>query len=347
MTRALLIALLLLGAPALAGSVEVGVQIYKIFEPSAVSLAADGGRPMELTLVAEDGRRRTLRARAAEISCGGRSPLGVRLGAKTLSAASLEARPARPAGLIRAKVPRAARARPYQGWFRISELAGRCLIVNRVDLEAYVEATACRELGQAPPEALRAQAVLVRTWALARRGRHPDAGADFCDLTHCQVYEGHAACDGSARAAMAAVRGKVLLHEGALTDVAYASTCGGYIARAADSRRASDGLSASRAEAATVPTSATVRVTVCSSRSKTARCRSRTPARKSPPKALPPTAEETTDSMSGRAASRSSALRSTRSSVTFSATSERTAGDWRATVARSANWSEFTATWRT
>jgi hypothetical protein len=63
--------------------------------------------------------------------------------------------------------------------------------------------------------------------------------------------------------------------------------------------------------------------------------------------ARPPTTEETTDSMSGRAATRSLALASTSWSVTCVAINERTLSSCSAAVARLANWSESTAARRT
>jgi hypothetical protein len=82
---------------------------------------------------------------------------------------------------------------------------------------------------------------------------------------------------------------------------------------------------------------------VFSSRSKTARWTSRTPFRKAFVKAWPPMTEETMDWISGRAAIRSLAFLSTSSSVTRSATNDRTLPSCSATVARLANWSELVA----
>jgi hypothetical protein len=109
---------------------------------------------------------------------------------------------------------------------------------------------------------------------------------------------------------------------------------------------ASDGRTTFSAAATIVPASATVSVTVCWSRSNTARCTSRTPARKARVNAPPPTTDDTTDSISGRAASRSAWFASTSSSVTRWAITARTPSSVRAAVARLANWSESTAAWR-
>ena len=103
------------------------------------------------------------------------------------------------------------------------------------------------------------------------------------------------------------------------------------------SSRASDGRTSWSAAARTVPTSAIVSVTVLWSRLKSARWTSRTAVRHSPRKARPPTISEATDSMIGRAASRSAWFFSTTSSVICCATSERTLSSLSASVARLAN----------
>jgi len=96
------------------------------------------------------------------------------------------------------------------------------------------------------PEALKALAVTVRTYALKNRGRHAKDGYDFCSTTHCQrfvsgvrnpaVREGsvtdQALPDGRASdAIMEAVRstaGQVLLDDrGQLVEAYFGASCGG------------------------------------------------------------------------------------------------------------------------
>ena len=95
--------------------------------------------------------------------------------------------------------------------------------------------------------------------------------------------------------------------------------------RSRDSSRAASGGSSWRsAAAATMPTSASVSVTVSRSRWKTAPWTSRTARRNRLAKASPPTAPATADAISGRAVSRSGSRGSTSSSVTRSAIAVRT-----------------------
>lgn len=121
---------------------------------------------------------------------------------------------------------------------------GRALYaVNRVPLEDYVAGVVASEaLAGTPPEALRAQAVAVRSYAAAlagldrprdgARGPHTTEGYDFCDLTHCQSFRGTAV--GAAVEAARATQGLVLYSGSRVVAASYHSTCGGRTADPAD-----------------------------------------------------------------------------------------------------------------
>ncbi len=60
--------------------------------------------------------------------------------------------------------------------------------VATMDLDEYLKGVVPREMSPAwPAEALRAQAVAARSYAITGSG-HADAGADVCTTTHCQVW---------------------------------------------------------------------------------------------------------------------------------------------------------------
>ena len=124
------------------------------------------------------------------------------------------------------QVPRAEPTR------RILRLAtGR---VETVPLEEYVAAVLPSEIGgNAPPAALEAQAVAARSYAVARKGRHADQGADLCDGVHCQVFEGLARATASTRRAADATRGLVLVQKGRVIAAPFHAVCGGRTARPA------------------------------------------------------------------------------------------------------------------
>ncbi len=132
-------------------------------------------------------------------------------------------------GLWRIDVAGAA-PRVYRGEPSFAVNAGRLDIVVRMRTEDYVAAVVASETVPVTPlEALKAQAVVVRSFALAARGRHE--GADLCDLAHCQVLGGPAP-RGHRAAAIAATRatsGEVLLlASGRVAEAPFHAACGGH-----------------------------------------------------------------------------------------------------------------------
>lgn len=98
-------------------------------------------------------------------------------------------------------------------------------------VEAYLYGVVGAEMPPTwPAEALKAQAVVARTYAAARRAAHPHGkdGYDVCDEQHCQVYAGASREAASVRAAVDGTRGKILSFEGRPAQAFYASNCGGH-----------------------------------------------------------------------------------------------------------------------
>ena len=79
----------------------------------------------------------------------------------------------------------------YPGGADIQLMRGSMVVNNLVACEDYLRGVLPEEMPPDWPEdALKAQAVAARTYALKHRGRHEKDGYDLCDTTHCQVYEG-------------------------------------------------------------------------------------------------------------------------------------------------------------
>jgi stage II sporulation protein D len=73
---------------------------------------------------------------------------------------------------------------------RVKAQGGRLKVTARVEVEGYVAAVVHKELGNAPLEAKKAQAILARTYA-ARAIQDPrHEGAPLCDAQHCQAFAG-------------------------------------------------------------------------------------------------------------------------------------------------------------
>lgn len=110
--------------------------------------------------------------------------------------------------------------------------------MRSVTLEEYVAGVLAAESSiETEMEALKAQAVVSRTFALRNRGRHAQEGFDFCSTTHCQRYaltgNGGARPNTTAAAAraVAETRGEVLRDgQGQLVDSYFHASCGGMTA---------------------------------------------------------------------------------------------------------------------
>lgn len=119
-------------------------------------------------------------------------------------------------------------SRSYAGAMQVLARAGGMTLVNPVGIETYLKSVVPEEMPTDwPQEALKAQSVAARSFALHNRGRHGSAGYDLCTTTHCQVYTGTGAERSSANAALRATRGEVLLYHGQPIDALFHTDSGG------------------------------------------------------------------------------------------------------------------------
>lgn len=99
--------------------------------------------------------------------------------------------------------------------------------IIRMPREEYVAAVLAGEAGVLQSEeALKAAAVVARTYAFRFQGRHRDEGFDFCDTTHCQDLRLSAVSERVRRAAEA-TEGELLWHDGSAIAAFYHRHCGG------------------------------------------------------------------------------------------------------------------------
>jgi stage II sporulation protein D len=118
----------------------------------------------------------------------------------------------------------------YRGLAEVLRDRTGLTVVNRLGLEAYLLGVVSAEMGRRSSTegtALLAQAVVSRTYALRNLGRWRAQGFDLYATVADQVYGGVGAETPEGRTAVAATRGRVLTHNGALIDALYYSTCGG------------------------------------------------------------------------------------------------------------------------
>ncbi|HYL85415.1 MAG TPA: SpoIID/LytB domain-containing protein [Candidatus Angelobacter sp.] len=116
--------------------------------------------------------------------------------------------------------------RQYQGALRIRAIHGEVVPIVTMDLETAVASVVAAELTEdAPLEAMKAQAIVTRSYFLAGKGRHHDF--DFCDTTHCQFLREPPSAESRAAAATLATRGLVIAFEGKPVAAMFTRSCGG------------------------------------------------------------------------------------------------------------------------
>jgi stage II sporulation protein D len=123
--------------------------------------------------------------------------------------------------------------RPYRGQIQVILEGGKMRVINVVDLEAYLSGVVPSEVPTHwPAEALKAQAVVARSYALS--SRKTGAAFDLYSDTRSQVYLGVQEEERPTNDAVAATAGKVLLYRGQVARTYYHSTSGGRTAAIAD-----------------------------------------------------------------------------------------------------------------
>jgi stage II sporulation protein D len=122
--------------------------------------------------------------------------------------------------------------RPYRGRIEVfTSPNGTLTVVNVVRLEDYVRGVVANELspGVYPAvEALKAQAVAARTYAVSNRGQFRAAGFDLLPTVRSQVYGGRSTEHALTDRAVAETRGVVATYAGRPINALYTSTCGGH-----------------------------------------------------------------------------------------------------------------------
>jgi stage II sporulation protein D len=123
-------------------------------------------------------------------------------------------------------------ASAYRGVIEVRPADGGALtVVNVAGLQDYLKGVVPNELSpQVFPEieALKAQAVAARTYAIRNRGQFAAQGYDLCATPTCQVYRGFSSEDPLSSRAVDETRGQVATYEAQPINALYTSTCGGH-----------------------------------------------------------------------------------------------------------------------
>jgi len=116
----------------------------------------------------------------------------------------------------------------YRGGFECKLLSSDGLtVVNIIPVEEYLYSVVCREMSSSwPVEALKAQAVCARNFALGRINYHKQYGFDVCRTVCCQAYSTTADQSTSVHTAVDGTRGELLFYQDDLVQAVYSSSMG-------------------------------------------------------------------------------------------------------------------------
>jgi stage II sporulation protein D len=120
--------------------------------------------------------------------------------------------------------------KPYRGRAEVLRDRTGLTVVNRLPMESYLLGVVSAEMGRrntSEQAALRAQAVVSRTYAFRNLRRWRTQGFDLYATVSDQAYGGIHAETPEGRAAVIETRGRVLTYHGAPIEAFYYSTCGG------------------------------------------------------------------------------------------------------------------------
>jgi stage II sporulation protein D len=116
----------------------------------------------------------------------------------------------------------------YRGALELRPAGEGINVINAIGLENYVRGVVSAESPSAwPAEALKAQAVAARTYAITSRAGSISDGFDQYADTRSQMYKGVAAETPSTDAAIAATAGQVVTYQGQPVTTFFFSTSGG------------------------------------------------------------------------------------------------------------------------
>ncbi len=214
----LLLVMLLVPSPALTGAVPPPQEMIRI----AVVKGGDSVRLDGAGLLATDERGEPMRVGF---------PLTVMA---SKDAVLVDGRPVRRLAVAAASFI-TVNGKKYRGLIEVFPAGRGLLVVNQLPLEDYlVGLINCEISSQWPIEAVKAQAVIARTYALYQRENRKNALYHLESSVLDQVYEGCGIEDSRAVRGVRDTAGEVLTYKGKIIQAFYHSSCGGHTESAAD-----------------------------------------------------------------------------------------------------------------
>jgi stage II sporulation protein D len=117
----------------------------------------------------------------------------------------------------------------YRGRVLVLASSNRITAINYVDIDQYLYSVVGAEMPASwPLEALKAQAVAARSYALYRRQRSENPNYDLGGITTWQVYKGLETETPSTQAAVNSTHDQVLTYNGQIIEAVFHSSSGGH-----------------------------------------------------------------------------------------------------------------------
>ena len=238
-------ALVVIGLLCFAGSLPdspdrlVRIGLFSLFKPDTLHVRILPGNSASLTagglahIPVEPGQTIRIKSSGRQLSVSILDSYGrLRLNA---AATEAEVRP-EPAGVLELSLPGRMK-RGVRGSLSVKAVEGEASGLLRIVLEteresAVASIVAAEMAGEREAEAIKALAIVVRSFVLSHRGRHQKQEFDFCDTTHCQLFRGEADLSGEefspvVESAVAATENRFLVYRNLPVEGHYTAACGG------------------------------------------------------------------------------------------------------------------------
>lgn len=116
----------------------------------------------------------------------------------------------------------------YRGDMEVRYVNNKLTVINELPLEEYLYGVVPKEMPSSwHPEALKAQAIAARNYAMEQKGSYAAYGFDVVPTELSQVYGGLSAEKATTNAAVDATRGKIMMYNGKLVNAFFHSSSGG------------------------------------------------------------------------------------------------------------------------
>lgn len=117
----------------------------------------------------------------------------------------------------------------YRGCLRFAVNGTVMTAVNVVDLEEYLYGVIPAEMPASyGEEALKAQTLAARTYAMTKLNAHKSSGYELCDTINCQVYKGYSGENSKTNVIVDETEGEIICYNGTPIEAVFSASTGGY-----------------------------------------------------------------------------------------------------------------------